>query len=119
MPMPPSTIRSLGATAPSRPRAELGMMVGAITAAPAAESAVFKNRRRGTCTASLDTASVDTEILDTALFDTALFDAALFDAAFICIAALPTVMITGPIGRPALALHRMPTVYPRARLRST
>ncbi len=45
MPMPPSTIRSLGATAPSRPKAELGMICGAITAAPA-DSAVFENRRR-------------------------------------------------------------------------
>ena len=47
MPMPPITIRSLGATAPSRPKAELGMIVGATTAAPAADKAVFKNRRRG------------------------------------------------------------------------
>jgi hypothetical protein len=47
MPIPPTTILSLGATAPSRPRAELGMIVGAITAAPAAPSAVLKNRRRG------------------------------------------------------------------------
>ena len=37
--MPPTVIRSLGATAPSRPSAELGIIVGAITAAcaPAAD----------------------------------------------------------------------------------
>jgi hypothetical protein len=42
MPMPPITIRSLGATVPPSPKAEAGMMVGAMTAAPA-ETAVFKN----------------------------------------------------------------------------
>src|SRR3954468_10293956 len=47
MPIPPTTTRSLGATAPSRPRAELGMIVGAMAAAPAAPSAVAKNLRRG------------------------------------------------------------------------
>src|SRR5262245_46852512 len=50
MPIPPTTIRSLGATAPSRPNAELGMIVGAIAAAPA-ESAVCKNRRLLNCPA--------------------------------------------------------------------
>src|SRR5262245_23898058 len=46
MPMPPTMTRSLGATVPSRPSAELGMIVGAAIAALAAESAVFKIRRR-------------------------------------------------------------------------
>src|SRR5271166_161782 len=36
VPMAPSTIRSLGATAPPRPSADAGTMVGASTAAPAA-----------------------------------------------------------------------------------
>ena len=54
MPMPPMTTRSLGATAPSRPRAELGIIIGAITAAPAAVAAVCRNRRRGTCLADFD-----------------------------------------------------------------
>ena len=36
IPMAPSTIRSLGATAPPRPSADAGTMVGASTAAPAA-----------------------------------------------------------------------------------
>jgi hypothetical protein len=45
MPMPPSVTRSLGGTEPSSPKAELGMIVGAATAAAPAESAVFRNRR--------------------------------------------------------------------------
>ena len=59
MPMPPTTIRSLGGTAPSRPKAELGMIVGATAAAAPAESAVFKNPRRWTrCFALLDMAAL-------------------------------------------------------------
>src|SRR4051812_20978759 len=54
MPIPPTTIRSLGATAPSFPKAELGMIVGVIAATPAAAAAVLRNRRRGTCTACFD-----------------------------------------------------------------
>src|SRR5262249_32572032 len=45
MPIPPSTIRSLGATAPPRPSADAGMMVGARQAAPAA-AAVLRDSRR-------------------------------------------------------------------------
>src|SRR5262245_31959277 len=44
--MPPTTIRSLGATAPSRPMAELGMIAGAMKVAADADSVVFKNPRR-------------------------------------------------------------------------
>src|SRR5436305_9001298 len=45
MPIPPTMIRSLGATAPSRPNTELGMIVGAAITALAAESVVVKNCR--------------------------------------------------------------------------
>src|SRR5690242_16613931 len=53
MPIPPTVILSLGATAPSLPSAELGMIVGAITAAPA-ESADFNNCRRLRCAFVVD-----------------------------------------------------------------
>src|SRR5271165_2362656 len=45
MPMAPSTIRSLGATAPPRPSADAGTMVGASTAAPAAVAVCRHSRR--------------------------------------------------------------------------
>ena len=54
MPMPPTTIRSLGATAPSRPKAELGMIIGASTAAEPADTADFKNCRREAGTTCFD-----------------------------------------------------------------
>ena len=57
------TIRSLGATKPSSPSAELGMMVGAMIAAPAVETAAFKNRRRGVLAGELDFSWVMIEFL--------------------------------------------------------
>ena len=45
MPMAPSTIRSLGATAPPRPSAEAGTIVGASAAKPVA-AAVWRHARR-------------------------------------------------------------------------
>jgi len=47
MPIPPSVIRSLGATLPSRPKAELGMgMLAKADAAKPAPTDVRRNRRR-------------------------------------------------------------------------
>src|ERR1039458_9518669 len=45
MPMPPSTMRSLGATAPFRPRTAARTICGVVSKAPACR-AVLRNRRR-------------------------------------------------------------------------
>jgi hypothetical protein len=45
MPMPATITRSLGGTAPSRPKTELGINIGATAAAPA----VLMNCRRARC----------------------------------------------------------------------
>jgi hypothetical protein len=55
MPIPAMTIRSLGATKPSRPRAELGMNVGAMIADAAA---VFRNCLRAVLVREVDFAFV-------------------------------------------------------------
>jgi hypothetical protein len=46
IPMPPRTIRSLGATTPPRPKTLLGMTAGAKTAELAAPAVFLRNRRR-------------------------------------------------------------------------
>src|SRR6266581_5710907 len=45
MPMAPSTIRSLGEVAPSRPKTELGMTCGAASATPSLAALLRKLRR--------------------------------------------------------------------------